>query len=139
MLKKLAHRARIKLTGKIRSHEIRVWTINSLIKAGFSQPEWKYVCGKSIGLSDDTYMRLKPIVAEKYQQVYEKYLNIMPSKIVVSDQKAEQLIRAKNAEIKALREQVEALSRTMSMVTANLTVLMEDFKDRRGPQTKPKG
>ena len=139
MLTKLAHRANLKLTGKTRSHNIRKWAVNSLIKAGFSEPEWKYVTGKSVGISDSTYLHLKEIVIEKYQQIYEKYLNILPQKVIVSDQKAEQLLKAKDAEIKALREQIETLSRTMSMVTTKLDLLMNDYTDRRGPQTEPKG
>jgi len=100
MYHKLAKRSNIKLTGKIRSHNIRKWTINSLIKAGFSTEEWKYIVGKAIGLSDSTYLNLKPIVMEKYVKVYEKYLSIRVSS---------KLITSKDEQIASLEEQIKTL------------------------------
>jgi len=66
MFKKLALRSGITLTGKIRFHKLRSWVINSLIKAGFQTEQWKSLVGKSIALSDDTYLSLKEQIIEKY-------------------------------------------------------------------------
>lgn len=77
MLKKLVERSGMKVTGKIKFHKIRAWVISSLIKAGFQTEQWKFIVGKSVPISDSTYMQLKEAIIEKYPQVYPKYLNIL--------------------------------------------------------------
>jgi len=91
MLKNLANRSGITLSGKIRSHEIRSWVINSLIKAGFASEEWKYVVGKSTPLSDATYLHLKEEIIQKYPKVYASHLCITASETKMAQSEIETL------------------------------------------------
>lgn len=79
MLKQLAKRSGINLKGKIKFHKIRSWTMVSLSKAGFGEFAIKYQVGKSIPLSDETYLRLRSEIEEKYPKIYEKYLSLTPT------------------------------------------------------------
>jgi hypothetical protein len=47
-LEATATKANLTLTGGVRFHRIRAWTYNSLLKAGFSSEEAKYVIGKVV-------------------------------------------------------------------------------------------
>jgi len=77
-MKSTAKKANINTTGNVRFHRIRAWVFNSLLKAGFSEYEAKYVVGKAIPHSDATYLRLKEGIETKYPEVYEQYLNLKP-------------------------------------------------------------
>ena len=78
-MKSTARKANLNTTGTVRFHRIRAWVFNSLLKAGFSEPEAKYIIGKAIPHSDATYLRLKDGIEQKYPEVYEQYLCLKPS------------------------------------------------------------
>lgn len=75
-LKRYAIEAQIKTTGAVTFHCFRAWVLSSLVKAGFSEWEAKFIVGKSIPLSDVTYLHLEEEIKEKYPLAYDKYLNI---------------------------------------------------------------
>jgi integrase len=85
-MKATAKKANINTTGTVRFHRIRAWTFNSLIKAGFSELEAKYIVGKAIPHSDGTYLRLQEGIEQKYPKLYNEYLNIKPEKIQMIDE-----------------------------------------------------
>jgi len=106
MLKKLCDRSGIILKGKVKFHKIRAWVISSLIKAGFQTQQWKYLVGKSVPISDSTYMELKEGIEEKYPLLYAKYL----------------CITAQSHEVKTKDKEIEALKQALKSVeTENAT------------------
>jgi len=79
-LRKLAKQSQIKLTGKIRFHNIRAWTMSSLSKAGLNSFQIKFHLAKKIPSSDATYLRtLAEQIKERYEttDLYPKYMNIL--------------------------------------------------------------
>lgn len=101
-----AKKANLKTTGNVRFHRIRAWVFNSLLKAGFSEPEAKYIIGKGIPHSDGTYLRLQQGIEEKYPSYYEAYLNIKPERTVkVVDE----------TKIEEQRREIETLKQTLAM------------------------
>lgn len=131
MLKKLVERAGIKKTGKIKFHKIRAWVISSLIKAGFQSPEWKYIVGKSVPISDSTYMQLKEGIIEKYPKVYAKYLSITETGIEskTKDKEIEDLqttVLQQEKEILSLTKRLEILRKDMD----SFKTLMDAFNKR---------
>ena len=99
----LAKNSGIKLTGKIRPHNLRKWVMSSLDKAGFTEFQTKFIMGKSIGKSDMTYLTsLKNIIEEKYPKLYDKYLNILNhSKQQTIQQDTITQLTSENSELKS--------------------------------------
>jgi len=112
-----AKKANIKTIGNVRFHRIRAWVFNSLLKAGFSELESKYVVGKAIAHSDSTYLRLKETIEEKYPRVYEEYLNIKPERLspiveTAVRQQSDELVNLR-AQVRSLTELVESLKNSI--------------------------
>jgi hypothetical protein len=108
MLKRLAHQSQIRTTGRIRFHNIRKWVMSGLSRAGFNEFQIKYVLGKSIPMSDATYLQtLELEVREKYPKAYESYLNLNPeaSPKVVSELSKD--LQEKTARIEELEKQIQ--------------------------------
>ena len=79
-MKILAKRAGLKTTGPIKFHNIRKWVMSGLSRSGFNEFQIKYVLGKSIPMSDGTYIQtLEQEVKDRYPSAYENYLNLNPS------------------------------------------------------------
>ena len=79
MLYRLAEQSGLKKTGNLRFHNIRKWLMSRLSRCGFNQFQIKFLMGKSIGLSDSTYLQtLQAEIEEKYPTVYDEHLNISP-------------------------------------------------------------
>ena len=77
MLHRLAKQSGLKTTGSLRFHNIRKWLMSRLSRCGFNEFQIKYLMGKSIGVSDSTYLQTLQIeIEEKYPKVYNDYLNI---------------------------------------------------------------
>jgi flagellar capping protein FliD len=92
MLKRLGSTSGLKLTGSIRFHNIRKWLMSRLSRCGFNEFQIKYVMGKSIGVSDRTYLQtLQSEIEEKYPKVYNEYLNIVPTLSVTKSKELEEL------------------------------------------------
>jgi hypothetical protein len=82
MIKRLAREAHITTCGRVHTHLIRKWVMSGLSRAGFNEFQIKYVLGKSIPLSDMTYLQtLQQEIEERYPKAYE-YVNIKPARIV---------------------------------------------------------
>ena len=101
-----AKKANLVTTGTVRFHRIRAWVFNSLLKAGFTEYEAKFIVGKAIPHSDATYLRLKENIMEKYPKLYDSYLNIQPREVVkvIADEhlrKEVEELRKENIELKA--------------------------------------
>jgi hypothetical protein len=79
MLNRLAKDSGLKTTGSIRFHNIRKWLMSRLSRCGFADRQINYVLGKSISISDRTYLQdLMGDIEAKYPTYYEDYLNISP-------------------------------------------------------------
>jgi hypothetical protein len=78
-LQRFAEEAQIRTTGSVSFHAFHAWVFSSLVKAGFSEFESKYIVGKKIPLSDATYLSLEEGIKEKYKEKYDKFLNIKPT------------------------------------------------------------
>ena len=77
MLQRLAKQSGLKATGSLRFHNIRKWLMSRLSRCGFNEFQIKFLMGKSIGVSDRTYLQTLQIeIEEKYPTVYNDYLNI---------------------------------------------------------------
>jgi hypothetical protein len=77
LLYRLAEQSGLKTTGSLRFHNIRKWLMSRLSRCSFNEFQIKYLMGKSIGLSDSTYLQtLQVEIEEKYPKVYNDYLNI---------------------------------------------------------------
>ena len=83
MLRRLAKEAQTVTTGRVHFHKIRGWVMSGLSRAGFNEFEVKFLMGKSIPLSDLTYLQtLGQAVEDKYPKAFESYLNVKPEKVV---------------------------------------------------------
>ena len=135
MLKKLVERSGVKKTGKIKFHKIRAWVISSLIKAGFQTQQWKYIVGKSIPISDATYMELKEAIEEKYPSLYAKYLNIQQQAQIVKTKDKEitelrQAILAIEKENQTYKTRIDNMQKSLNQVSHDVTALMVDMHKR---------
>jgi len=95
MLNALALKSGLKTTGQIRFHNIRKWLMSRLSRCGFNEFQIKYILGKSIDVSDRTYLQtLMSEVEEKYPKVYNDYLNIVPA-LNTNKEELEKLLKLK--------------------------------------------
>lgn len=112
MLKTLAKTAIKNLEGTIKFHKIRGWTMRSLSKAGFNEFQIKYCIGKAIPLSDETYLRIRNEIEEKYPKIYDKYLSLEPTALAQPREKyvenLEQTVKKQQTEIEDLKTRLKA-------------------------------
>ena len=79
-LKNLAKKAGIKTTGPLKFHRIRGWVMSGLSRCGFNEFQVKTVLGKTIPMTDATYLHsLEQEIRERYPKAYENYLNLSTS------------------------------------------------------------
>jgi integrase len=79
MIQRLAREAHITTTGRIHTHLIRKWVMSGLSRAGFNEFQIKYLVGKSIPLSDMTYLQtLQQEIETRYPKAFEDCLNLKP-------------------------------------------------------------
>jgi hypothetical protein len=77
LLYRLSEQSGLKTTGSLRFHNIRKWLMSRLSRCGFNEFQIKYLMGKSINISDSTYLQtLQSEIEDKYPIVYNDYLNI---------------------------------------------------------------
>lgn len=95
-LKRIAKESGITTTGNVSWHCFRSWVFDSLIKSGLSEMASKYIVGKSVPLSDSTYLNLAKDIEEKYPKIYDKHMCITRSGIEIKskDEQIEKLERA---------------------------------------------
>lgn len=133
MLQDIAKESGIRLLGKVSFHCFRGWVFSSLVKSGFSEFASKYVVGKTIPLSDATYLSLEEDIKEKYIEAYDKYFNIAQTNNTKKSLALEEENRQQRKMIKTLIEKVESMEKGLALITDNVSVLMEDLKERRNP------
>jgi integrase len=97
-----AKKANLTTTGSIRFHRVRAWVFNSLLKAGFSDSEAKYIVGKAIPHSDGTYLRLREGIEQKYPRFYNEHLNIKPQRVMIPED-----VKRENEDLKQRISQTE--------------------------------
>lgn len=113
MLYRLAEQSGLKTTGNLRFHNIRKWLMSRLSRCGFNEFQIKYIMGKSIGVSDSTYLQtLQTEIEEKYPVVYNDYLNIVPT-----------------AASKEIKQQSEIINRLIETMTKMQATIDEQAKD----------
>jgi hypothetical protein len=121
MIKRLAREAHITKTGRIHTHLIRKWVMSGLSRAGFNEFQIKYILGKTIPLSDMTYLQtLQQEVETKYPKAYE-YVNIKPARIVtVIDEGLTQQLREQASKLE--KENIELKVRIAKMESEKLNL-----------------
>ena len=83
MLKHLARDAHVTVTGRVHTHLLRKWVMSGLSRAGFNEFQIKFVVGKTIPLSDMTYLQtLQQEVEERYPKAFMEQLDISGRKVV---------------------------------------------------------
>jgi hypothetical protein len=125
MMRRLAKEAQIKTTGRVHSHLIRKWVMSGLSRAGFNDFQIKYVMGKSIPVSDGTYLQtLETEIEERYPGAYENYLNIKHAPAVMAS--LSKSLDAKDKEIADLKDRMARLEQILQgIVTAKKDVEAE--------------
>jgi hypothetical protein len=121
MMQRLAKEAQIKTTGDVHTHLIRKWVMSRLSSAGFNDFQIKYVMGKTIPVSDATYLQnLTQQIQERYPDAYEKYLNLKPEKVTIIEspktKEQEDKIKSLEGTVKRLSDQVEMLAGTIRVI-----------------------
>ena len=112
MLKRLSRDAQIKTTGRVHFHKIRAWVMSGLSRAGFNEFRIKFVMGKSIPLSDSTYLTsLQQEVEDRYPQAFETNLNLQPSINMKAVSGLSKDLEEKTEEINELRNQLHRLDK----------------------------
>lgn len=107
VLRRLAREANIALTGPIRFHELRSWLMSKLSRADFNEFQIKYIMGKTIPLTDLTYLNtLQAEIEEKYPEAYKKHLSIL--KYQTKNQTGE--IESLKAEVERLKQLVRGMT-----------------------------
>jgi hypothetical protein len=136
-MKATAKKANLKTTGPVRFHRIRAWTFNSLLKAGLSEPEAKYIVGKAIPHSDSTYLRLKEGIEQKYPKLYDTYLNIKSEKVVDSELK--ETLEAKTSEIEAMKADIMRMKTLFGKLYDGTLYLAKEYLNlaKTHPDTSP--
>ena len=108
LLQKLTQESQIRLTGRIHTHLIRKWTMGNLVKAGLNEWEVRFLVGKSIPISDFTYLTsLQNSIEQKYPEAFEKYLNLETSSESVMN--LSKSLEQKDVELKSQKTQLEKL------------------------------
>ena len=122
MLYRLAKLSGLKTTGSLRFHNIRKWLMSRLSKVGFNVFQIKYIMGKSIGLSDATYLQtLQAEIEEKYPKVYNEYLNIYYQGNPETAKKQEELSK----ELETTKSTITSLSQKIISLENEHTKLKE--------------
>jgi len=89
--------------------------MSGLSRSGFNEFQIKFAMGKTIPLSDQTYLlTLEEEIRKRYPKAYESYLSIKPEKIVkVVDEET----RRKAAAVETLLRRVEELEKRLNEVS----------------------
>jgi len=110
MLRRLARKAQLKLTGRVRFHALRKWVMSGLSRSGFNSWQTKFLVGKSIPMSDATYLNsLENEIRERYPEAFENYMNLNPQVNMKAVSGLSKDLEEKTEEIGELRNQVYKL------------------------------
>lgn len=132
MLYRLAKDANLKTTGSLRFHNIRKWLMSRLSRCGFNEFQIKYIMGKSISVSDATYLQtLQTEVEEKYPVVYNDYLNINPTTANTSKELKKQSddIKSLTNLIASMQKTIDTQAKDMQLLKATVVALQSIIKE----------
>lgn len=135
VLKRLARTAHITTSGRVHTHLIRKWVMSGLSRAGFNEFQIKFCMGKSIPLSDQTYLQtLEEEIRARYPKAYESYLSIKPEKFVtvIDSEKTKELERLtlENKELKAAQEKAKAKDVDLEARMARMESLLKAIQKK---------
>jgi len=103
LLARLAREANIALTGDVRWHNLRKWLMSKLSRAKFNEFQIKYLIGKTIPITEMTYLQtLQQEIEEQYPKAYAEHLSILAYQT-----------RNKESEIEKLREELRQMKLVM--------------------------
>jgi integrase len=137
-VKRMAKDANITQTGQIRFHSFRRWLMSNLSRASFNEFEIKFILGKSINISDLTYLQgLRSAIEEKYPKAYETYLNINPNtngngkiKELNNDMTIlKEKLYDKDLEIDRLKKVIETNQENQSKINAEMISFINEYRD----------
>lgn len=140
MLQRLAQTAVLKTTGNLRFHNIRKWLMSRLSRCGFNEYQIKYVLGKAIPVSDRTYLQtLRTDIEEKYPRIYNDYLNIVPTSVIISETESKKIIEAQTKVIEGLKKEVEGLRALQEAFSIEREKILKDREQLNNiPKLLPK-
>jgi site-specific recombinase XerD len=105
VLKRLAKDAQIVTTGRVHFHKIRGWVMSGLSRSGFNMWQIKYLMGKSIPITDATYLQsLQQEIEERYPSAFEHYLNLASERLTPI---VESAVRKQSEEVEKLKAELE--------------------------------
>ena len=123
IVQRLARRAHIVTTGRVHFHKIRAWVMSNLCRAGFNEFQIKFCVGKSIPLTDMTYLEtLKEQIQERYPAAYQDYLSLqstVPAKALIKISKESEDMKQ---QVQKLQDQVSTMERLLIAVTQGRAV-----------------
>jgi len=123
-LKKLFEEAQIVVTGKVSFHTIRKFMMSTLSRSGFNAFEVKRCLGKSIGVSDETYLTtLNDAIDEKYPSAYQNLRlsgNGNGTKLRVEQLQAEN--EALKSAVSTLQAQYQVMSQILTQAIPKKTL-----------------
>ena len=117
-LKSLVKEANITTIGSIRWHLLRKWLYNVLARNGMIEDQRKLILGKSIGLTDLTYMpTLKQDAFDKFKQIYPLAMSLVSySNHKRKDESVKEMIATLTRALVGLYEQQKAKETTHGRV-----------------------
>jgi len=137
IVQRLARQAHIVTTGRVHFHKLRGWVISGLSRAGFNEFQIKFCVGKTIPLTDFTYLQtLQEEIEERYPKAYEDYLNLKTPIRAVAD--LSKSLEAKTAELETLKAKItqieDSKARMVDISVEDEKVLkdfLRDLKERK--------
>jgi hypothetical protein len=105
-LRALAGEARIVVTGRLHWHKIRGWVMSTLSRSGLNEFQIKYIVGKSIPLSDSTYLQsLRLEIEEREKAVFDalEVLGLDRAGQVIAQKEKQQIAEVLHKDPKTVR------------------------------------
>ncbi len=133
MMRSLAKKANLKLTGLPRFHNLRKWVMSGLSRSGFNEFQIKCVLGKAIPMSDQVYLQtLEEEIRERYPSAYENYLNLsttiskdLKKKIDEENKMLTEKVTKMEKENAETKEEMKQLSLKFNSIVEKLEKLLE--------------
>ena len=136
IVQRLAKQAHIVTTGRVHFHKIRGWVMSNLSRAGFNEFQIKFCVGKSIPLTDMTYLEtLKEQIEERYPQAYTDYLSLqstVPAKALIKMSKETESMKLqleqKDLEVQDLKTRIMKLENVSKPALETLLKRLEELE-----------
>jgi len=146
-LKAKVEKANVVTTGDVRFHLIRKWLMSSLSNAGLNAFEIKLILGKSIPITDATYLQtLKKSALEKVKKAYPKFLSLVhyhnaaiksneTLKLAIEYMKLQEKLREHLKEQGLLKHMPPQLDKQFNQTMNLLMEIEEKAKPKKGEKT----